>query len=172
LCGEIVVADIGIPPAAFESLSITAWENDPALWRTQLPQARTSGNKYTRGHALLRGGYPVTGAARLAARAAARIGAGLTTIAVPEAAFSIYASALTSIMVQPLTQDGDFARLLGDSRYSAFLVGPGAASMTPPVRLRCRSWEPRGLCCSMQTRSACLPPELTSWRERYMDPVS
>jgi NAD(P)H-hydrate epimerase len=75
---------------------------------------------------LLRGGYPVTGAARLAARAAARIGAGLTTIAVPEAAFSIYASSLTSIMVQPLVKDGDFARLLGDSRYSAFLVGPGA----------------------------------------------
>jgi NAD(P)H-hydrate epimerase len=126
LCGEIVVADIGIPASALESLPIAAWENDPALWRAQLPQAGASANKYTRGHALLRGGYPVTGAARLAARAAARMGAGLTTIAVPEEAFSIYASSLTSIMVQPLVKDGDFARLLGDSRYSAFLVGPGA----------------------------------------------
>ncbi len=56
-------------------------------------------NKYSRGHALLYGGYPMTGAARMAARAAARIGAGLTTIAVPEHAFAIYAAALTSIMV-------------------------------------------------------------------------
>ena len=56
----------------------------------------------------------MTGAARMAARAAARIGAGLTTIAVPEIAFPIYAAALTSIMVQPLTEDEDFARLLAD----------------------------------------------------------
>jgi ADP-dependent NAD(P)H-hydrate dehydratase / NAD(P)H-hydrate epimerase len=122
LCGEIVVADIGIPSAVLESLPIDTWENDPALWRTELPQAKSSGNKYTRGHALLCGGYPMTGAARMAARAAARI----TTIAVPEAAFSIYATALTSIMVQPLTQGSDLARLLSDSRYTAFLIGPGA----------------------------------------------
>jgi ADP-dependent NAD(P)H-hydrate dehydratase / NAD(P)H-hydrate epimerase len=126
LCGEVVVADIGIPSAVLESLAIDTWENDPALWRTELPRAKSSGNKYTRGHALLCGGYPMTGAARMAARAAARIGAGLTTIAVPEVAFSIYATALTSIMVQPLTQESDLARLLSDSRYTAFLIGPGA----------------------------------------------
>jgi NAD(P)H-hydrate epimerase len=126
LCGEIVVADIGIPSAVLESLPIDTWENDPTLWRTELPRAKTTGNKFTRGHALLCGGYPMTGAARMAARAAARIGAGLTTIAVPEIAFPIYAAALTSIMVRPLKQDGDLAHLLADSRYTAFLIGPGA----------------------------------------------
>jgi NAD(P)H-hydrate epimerase len=126
LCGEIVVADIGIPSAVLESLPIDTWENDPALWRSELPRAKSSSNKYTRGHALLCGGYPMTGAARMAARAAARIGAGLTTIAVPDIAFPIYAAALTSIMVRPLQQDGDLARLLSDSRYTAFLIGPGA----------------------------------------------
>jgi ADP-dependent NAD(P)H-hydrate dehydratase / NAD(P)H-hydrate epimerase len=126
LCGEIVVADIGIPAAVLESLSIDTWENDPTLWRAALPRANSSGNKYTRGHALLCGGYPMTGAARMAARAAARIGAGLTTIAVPDIAFSVYAAALTSIMVQPLTRPGDLAHLLSDSRYTAFLIGPGA----------------------------------------------
>src|SRR5260370_6402822 len=70
--------------------------------------------------------YPMTGAARMAARAAARIGAGLTTIAVPEIAFPIYAAALTSIMVRPLKQEGDLAHLLSDSRYTACLIGPGA----------------------------------------------
>jgi NAD(P)H-hydrate epimerase len=126
LCGEIVVADIGIPSAVLESLPINTWENDPVLWRKELPRAKSSSNKYTRGHALLCGGYPMTGAARMAARAAARIGAGLTTIAVPDIAFPIYAAALTSIMVRPLQQDGDLARLLSDSRYTAFLIGPGA----------------------------------------------
>jgi hydroxyethylthiazole kinase-like uncharacterized protein yjeF len=126
LCGEIVVADIGIPSAVLESLPIDTWENDPTLWRTELPRAKSSGNKYTRGHALVCGGYPMTGAARMAARAAARIGAGLTTVAVPEIAFPIYAAALTSIMVRPLKQDGDLAHLLSDSRYTACLIGPGA----------------------------------------------
>jgi len=126
LCGEVVVADIGIPRAVLESLAIDTWENDPALWRTQLPRAKPSGNKYTRGHALVCGGYPMTGAARMAARAAARAGAGLTTVAVPNVAFSLYAAALTSIMVQPLTLSGDLARLLSDSRYTACLIGPGA----------------------------------------------
>jgi NAD(P)H-hydrate epimerase len=48
----------------------------------------------------------------------------------------VYAAALTSIMVQPLSHGGDvkggdaesadFARLLADTRYTAFLIGPGA----------------------------------------------
>ena len=126
LCGGIVVADIGIPQAVLDSLPIDIWENSPALWREELPQLHAAGNKYSRGHALLYGGYPMTGAARMAARAAARIGAGLTTIAVPEKAFAIYASALTSIMVQPLSQDQDFAGLLKDPRYTAFSIGPGS----------------------------------------------
>jgi len=126
LCGDIVVADIGIPQAVLDSLPIDTWENTPGLWREKLPQLHAGGNKYSRGHALLYGGYPMTGAARMAARAAARIGAGLTSIAVPEKAFAIYASALTSIMVQPLSQDQDFADLLKDPRYTAFSIGPGA----------------------------------------------
>jgi ADP-dependent NAD(P)H-hydrate dehydratase / NAD(P)H-hydrate epimerase len=126
LCGDIVVADIGIPPSVLDSLGADCWENDPVVWRRELPHAKPSANKFTRGHALLCGGYPVTGAARMAARAAARAGAGLTTIAVPPAALAIYASALTSIMVQPLEPDGGLTRLLSDSRYTGFLIGPGA----------------------------------------------
>jgi ADP-dependent NAD(P)H-hydrate dehydratase / NAD(P)H-hydrate epimerase len=125
-CGDVVVADIGIPQDVLNSLAVDTWENAPALWRAHLPQWHANSNKYSRGHALLYGGYPMTGAARMAARAAARSGAGLTTIAVPEHAFAIYAAALTSIMVQPLAQSEDFARLLADARYTAFSIGPGA----------------------------------------------
>jgi ADP-dependent NAD(P)H-hydrate dehydratase / NAD(P)H-hydrate epimerase len=126
LCGEIKVADIGIADATIDNLNINTWENGPALWREHLPAAASSGNKYTRGHALLYGGYPMTGAARMAARAAARIGCGLTTLAVSEVAFPIYAAALTSIMVQPLAHPDELTPLLADRRYAAFLVGPGA----------------------------------------------
>jgi hydroxyethylthiazole kinase-like uncharacterized protein yjeF len=126
LCGDVVVADIGFPADVFDSLSIDTWENEADLWREVLPRAASAGNKYTRGHALVCGGYPLTGAARMAARAAARAGAGLTTIAVPEIAFAVYAAALTSIMVQPLAREGGLGLLLADPRYSAFLIGPGA----------------------------------------------
>jgi hydroxyethylthiazole kinase-like uncharacterized protein yjeF len=126
LCGEIELADIGIDDAVIDALKIQTFENSPSLWRAQLPSAQSAGNKYSRGHALLYGGYPMTGAARMAARAAARVGCGLTTLAVPQIAFPIYAAALTSIMVQALQQPGDLDTLLQDRRYSAFSIGPGA----------------------------------------------
>jgi len=126
LCGDIMVAEIGTPAPVLESMGVEVCENDPALWRADLPQLHAQGHKYSRGHALLYGGYPMTGAARMAARAAARAGAGLTTIATSAEAFPIYAAALTSIMVQPLSGPEGFATLFGDHRYSAALIGPGA----------------------------------------------
>jgi len=126
LCGEVVVADIGTPASVLQQIIPDTFENDPGLWLADLPQPHDTGNKYTRGHALISGGYPTTGAARMAARAAARAGAGLTTIAVPEIALPIYAPALTSIMVSPIASPDDFNHLLTDRRFSALLIGPGA----------------------------------------------
>jgi ADP-dependent NAD(P)H-hydrate dehydratase / NAD(P)H-hydrate epimerase len=129
LCGELVVADIGTPESVWDHITPQCFENDPRLWVNALPALHPEAHKYTRGHALVVGGYPTTGAARLAARAAARVGAGLTTVAVPEVAFPIYASALTSVMVSPLSVHSafdDLARLLSDVRFKALLTGPGA----------------------------------------------
>ena len=126
VCGEVVVADIGTPPSVLEQISPNTFENDPCLWIGNLPRPQDGGNKYSRGHALISGGYPMTGAARMAARAAARAGAGLTTIAVSSLALPVYAAALTSIMVQPLAVPDDFDCLLDDAHYKAFLIGPGA----------------------------------------------
>jgi NAD(P)H-hydrate epimerase len=126
LCGELVVTDIGTPVTVLGQIDPKTFENDPRLWLAALPRPGHGGNKYTRGHALISGGYPMTGAARMAALAAARVGAGLTTVAVPEAALPIYAAALTSIMVKPLSAPGDVDELLNDVRVTAFLIGPGA----------------------------------------------
>ena len=68
----------------------------------------------------------MTGAARLAARAAARLGAGLVTVAAPEAAFPIYAAALTGVIVHPVADLEAFRALLADTRRNAVLIGPGA----------------------------------------------
>jgi len=126
LCGEVVVADIGTPMSVFDTLVPDAFENNPSLWLDALPMLQPDGHKYTRGHALICGGYPSTGAARLSARAAARVGAGLVTIAVEPHALPVYAAALTSVMVTPIADLADVDRLLADARYSGLLIGPGA----------------------------------------------
>ncbi|MDQ6685496.1 MAG: NAD(P)H-hydrate dehydratase [Pseudomonadota bacterium] len=135
LCGELVVADIGTPLSVFDEVVPDTFENHPLLWAQSMPRLHDDGNKYTRGHALIVGGYPMTGSARMAARAAARAGAGLTTIAVSMEALPVYATALTSIMVSPIATPADFDHLLSDRRYSGLLIGPGAG-IGPATRTR------------------------------------
>ncbi|MBV9522711.1 MAG: NAD(P)H-hydrate dehydratase, partial [Alphaproteobacteria bacterium] len=137
LCGEILLAQIGIPAAILDEVAPRTFENAPALWLHAFPWAPREGHKYRRGHALIAGGAVMTGAARLAARAAARAGAGLVTVAAPEAVFPIYAAALTGVIVQPVGGAEDFAALLRDPRRNAVLVGPGlgtGAAMEEMVR--------------------------------------
>ena len=100
--------------------------NSPHLWKTALPQIDAGDNKYSRGHAVIFGGYPLTGASRMAARAAARMGAGLTTIAVSDEALPIYAAALESVMVKSISATHDREQLISDDRVTAYLIGPGA----------------------------------------------
>ncbi len=128
LCGDVVVADVGTPVLVFDHIKPNTFENHPSLWASALPVLHPEGNKYTRGHALIWGGWPTTGAARLAAHATARVGAGLTTVAVPEAALAVYAAALTSVMVSPVASAVDLERLLDDTRFVGLLIGPGAGT--------------------------------------------
>jgi NAD(P)H-hydrate epimerase len=101
--------------------------NHPDHWRGLLPTLNLAGNKYDRGHALVIGGYPLTGAARLAAWAASRVGAGLTTLAVPPSALPLYgATVLASQMVRPVAGGEELAAVLADRRITAVLLGPGA----------------------------------------------
>ncbi len=125
-CGELVVRQIGIEADVLGQVVPTVFENTPSLWLNALPQRQPGGNKFDRGHALVLGGAVTTGAARMSARAAARAGAGLTSIAAPQSAWTVYVAALTSIMVRPLAADGDMAELLADQRINAMLIGPGA----------------------------------------------
>ena len=125
LCGDLGVADIGIPDTVLAAVAPKAARNHPSLWRDRFPWPARGGHKYRRGHAVVAGGETTTGAARLAARAALGIGAGLVTVAAPAAAFAVYASSLVSVMVTPLARAEDFDALVADTRKNAFLLGPG-----------------------------------------------
>jgi ADP-dependent NAD(P)H-hydrate dehydratase / NAD(P)H-hydrate epimerase len=128
LCGETLVAQIGIEAVVLDTIAPDTIANHPAWWLDQFPRVEAAGHKYSRGHALVAGGEQMTGAARLASRAAARVGAGLVTVAAPEPAFPIYAGALTGVIVAPIASVEDFAALLADKRRNAALIGPGAGT--------------------------------------------
>jgi NAD(P)H-hydrate epimerase len=121
-CGEVVVAEIGIPDVA--ARGVTLFENGPALWR--YPWPTSGGNKYGRGHCVVVSGPAhATGAARLAARGALRIGAGLVSVASPYEAVAVNAAALTAIMVKPFSGADGLAELLKDERLNSVVIGPG-----------------------------------------------
>ena len=85
-----------------------------------------AGHKYHAGHALvLSGGAGRTGAARLAARGALRIGAGLVTIGCPHGALAEIAAQVTSIMCRPLDGAPGLREVLEDKRLNALCLGPG-----------------------------------------------
>ena len=131
LSGEVVVADIGITEAAIDALGLRVHENAPALWQGVFPGPEAADHKYSRGHALVVGGDGAhSGAARLAARAALRIGAGLVTVHAPEAALPVYAAQLTAVMVASLD---DLGTALADERRNALLIGPGCG-VSPATR--------------------------------------
>ncbi len=123
LCGDCVVADIGIPSSVLDTISPTLSENGPALWRNDVPRPPPDGHKYDRGHAVILGGERMTGAARLAAQSARRAGTGLVTIAAPQAAWAVYASGPPGLLVDTLDA---WPAMMADHRKNAVLVGPGA----------------------------------------------
>lgn len=124
-CGEIVVADIGIPEHVVNEFEPIGRVNGPRLWHGRYPWPMMGDHKYTRGHALIAGGAVMTGAGRLAARGAARIGAGMVTIAAPSQAVPVYAADWPSFLVTPVSDADEFSVLLEDRRRNAVLVGPG-----------------------------------------------
>jgi ADP-dependent NAD(P)H-hydrate dehydratase / NAD(P)H-hydrate epimerase len=129
------VADIGLrdlpPPDCGPVLRCDS--PPPALLR------KDRRHKYDYGHALiLGGGAGQGGAARLAARGALRIGAGLVTLGTPPEAMAENAARLDAVMLTPLDGAGALERILADSRIAAVCAGPGwgvarAAALLPTL---------------------------------------
>lgn len=67
----------------------------------------------------------MTGASRLAARAAQRMGAGLVTLAAPSPVLPIYAGSLESVIVCPCDTLKSWQSLVSAEKKPALLIGPG-----------------------------------------------
>jgi len=131
LVGRLVIADIGIPPALADHVAVELITAEGV--RALLPARPAHAHKNTFGRALVVAGsvnYP--GAAYLAAVAAARVGAGLVTLATPRSLYPAVTGAVHAITYLPLPEDlgaitPDALKPLGEwlPRYRALLVGPG-----------------------------------------------
>lgn len=126
LCGDLHFGQIGIDDGVLTKIAPTTYLNTPALWQDQYPFLRETGHKYNRGHALaISGGLDKSGAARLMAKAALRIGAGLVTIACPIETMAAHAAHSDAIMLSKMDNIGDLEIILSDKRINAISVGPG-----------------------------------------------
>lgn len=119
-CGKVVVKDIGLKHT----------RNTQRAKRVARPSGsilhKRSGHKFSNGHALVvSGAFGKTGAARLTARGALRIGAGLVTLGVPGSAQMEVASQITALMLQRVEDGTGLARVLEDTRINALCLGPG-----------------------------------------------
>jgi ADP-dependent NAD(P)H-hydrate dehydratase / NAD(P)H-hydrate epimerase len=125
-CGEVKLAQIGIPDSLLTTIAPKAFANEPLLWLSNFPWPKPEGHKYARGHAVVVSGPAYsTGAARLGARGALRVGAGLVTVASPRDAIKVNAAQLTAIMVREANDARALANLVADERKNAVLIGPG-----------------------------------------------
>lgn len=116
-CGRVVIADLGFDTA---NTTLVATIAPPSL------APPMDSNKYARGAVLVLGGAAGHGgAARLAAQAAVRAGAGLALIACPTPALAENAARLDAVMVNVADDGAAVTALLARQRFAAAVAGPG-----------------------------------------------
>lgn len=103
--GVLRVVDIGFPD---DLVHARAWLTEPSDVAAWLPVRDTDTHKRASGVLLVvAGSRAMTGAARLIARAAGRIGAGLVTVAAPEGSMAQVQAGLTEPTFLPLPETAD-----------------------------------------------------------------
>jgi hypothetical protein len=137
LCGDVIPAEIGFGRFVAEIGQGRLQENGPALWAHSLRWPEASSHKHQRGRlAVVTGGLANTGAARLAAQAGLRTGAGLVTLLCPPGALIVVASSVTAVMTSSFASSSDLVSQTKKS--SAVVIGP-AAGVTDANARQCRS---------------------------------
>ncbi len=137
--GELIVADIGTPPDLPELTAIPVEMATGHGVGGLLPPRPRDAHKGTFGRVVvLAGSVNYTGAAVLAAEAAYRVGAGLVTLAVPEAIQPVLAAHLREATWLLLPHDmgvlnADALEVLHEEvgEYDALLLGPGLGRAEP-----------------------------------------
>ncbi|WP_350333901.1 NAD(P)H-hydrate dehydratase [Coralliovum pocilloporae] len=124
-CGKIDVADIGISDDVLSAVAPSIAENRPGVFPNPANLTTHDTHKYKRGHVMVTSGPMIrTGAARLAAEAALRSGAGLVTVASPLDALMVHAAHLTAVMIRQVDEADELRRTLADGKCTALVVGP------------------------------------------------
>lgn len=133
--GEVAVVDIGIPDAAIAEVGPRTEAVTRADAARLLRPRDVEAHKGTHGHlAVIAGSLGKTGAAILAARAAARAGTGLLTIGCPSVVLPIVAGGIAEAMTWPLPDDGAGGLAYGDARaLDALLADKRAAVVGPGI---------------------------------------
>ena len=128
-CGALAVCRIGIGDSVLDAVAPQTVVNAPALWRHALRPPAPEDHKYTRGHVLVVAGE-MPGASALAARAAARAGAGMVTVGWfpdDDAAARPFLNARlpAAILRRNLGETKDLARLCRERKVRTILAGQG-----------------------------------------------
>jgi hydroxyethylthiazole kinase-like uncharacterized protein yjeF len=123
-CGAIVVVEVGLPeaPSDWPRLVTPTWA------AAQLSPFPASAHKGTRGRVVIVGGGPgMTGAARLAARAAFAAGAGLVHVVAPAEAIGDLRAAEPDVQTLVHPFEAPLSDALVDllTRADAVVIGPG-----------------------------------------------
>ncbi len=126
-CGRLSVKPIGIADDYFEAFfEIDTFHTFARVAGPPHGLAKRQGHKYNHGHALvLAGPEGRGGAARLCARGALRIGAGLVSLGCAQGALAENAARLDAIMLKETDTPEALARVLEDGRINALCLGPG-----------------------------------------------
>lgn len=128
-CGQVIVGQIGILENVLDEIAPNIFHNLPQLWTELLPAPKLMGHKYSRGHTLaISGPIEKSGAIRLAAQAALRIGSGLVTIAASADTLSVHAARTDVLMLAPMNTPEQLVDLLKDPRLNSICIGPGLDS--------------------------------------------
>jgi len=133
-CGQLAIADIGIPNHITESIAPKQYLLTPKTIDLSFYHRSLSAHKGTTGHMLVIGGSPgKTGACSMAAHAAMRTGCGLVTLGIAKTLNPILETQLIEVMTLPLIDDAP--GVLGESAFDQILhaskgkrcvaIGPG-----------------------------------------------
>ncbi|WP_112322561.1 NAD(P)H-hydrate dehydratase [Oceanibium sediminis] len=123
-CRHLTCKDIGLTPGPQSAATLLT--GGPFIASALTKHRGPDAHKYAHGHALVMSGPPGKGgAARLAARGALRIGAGLVTVSPPPEGLAEHAAQLTAIMLEPVADADTLEGVLQDTRLNALCLGPG-----------------------------------------------
>ncbi|MGX6647940.1 NAD(P)H-hydrate dehydratase [Maricaulaceae bacterium MS644] len=135
-CGEIVLAEIGVPDGWMDEATPVAEHNHPDLWNVPGLHIDADAHKHQRGRlCVLSGGHGASGAARLSAEAGLSAGAGYVTLLCPPDALTECAASMRAVVTRAYNPAADFSGVLDAHRAQAAVLGPGAG-LTGDTRRR------------------------------------